>query len=161
MTTDLPGSIGPYQVEGLLGQGTMSWVFQATLPLLGDQAYAVKLLRERCKPREVSAFLGECTKVKRLGVHPHIVQIHFAGLDRRLRRYYVAMELVRGRSAAEVLEAAPGHQLPLEQVLQIGVQVASALEHAHQRGILHLDVKPSNIVLEAEGNLAKLTDFGS
>jgi predicted ATPase len=161
MAIELPSAIGPYRVEGLVGQGAASWVFQATLPLLGDQAYAVKLLRERCKPREISGFLGECSKVKRLGTHPHIVQLHFAGLDRRLRRYYVAMELVRGHTAAEVLEEAPGGQVPLEQALQIGVQVASALEHAHQRGILHLDVKPSNILWHEEEHLAKLTDFGS
>src|SRR5689334_13213572 len=79
-----PDHIGPYQVLGLLGQGTMSRVYRASLPLLGHQEYAVKLLRERCKPREVSGFLGECAKVKRLGTHPHIVPLYFAGRDRRL-----------------------------------------------------------------------------
>lgn len=156
-----PSQIGPYQVTGLLGQGAMSRVYRAKLALLGDQEYAIKLLRERCKPREVSGFLGECAKVKRLGTHPHIVPLYFAGRDRRLARYYVVMELVQGQTAAQLLNSSPAHQLPLEQALHIGVQVALALEHAHQRGILHLDVKPSNILVQEEGVLAKLTDFGS
>lgn len=157
----LPEHIGPYQVLDLLGQGTMSQVYRATLPLLGDQEYAVKLLRERCKRREITGFLGECARVKRLGTHPHIVPLYFAGLDRRMGRYYVAMELVQGWTTAELLAEAHGHYLPLEQVLQIGIQVASALEHAHERGILHLDVKPSNILWQAEEAIVKLTDFGS
>src|SRR5215467_7941278 len=89
--TSAPCSYWPYQVHGPLGQGTMSRVYRASLPLLGHQEYAVKLLRERCKPREVSTFLGECTKVKRLGTHPHLVPLYFAGRDRRLGRYYVVM----------------------------------------------------------------------
>ena len=139
----------------------MSRVYRASLPLLGHQEYAVKLLRERCKPAEVSTFLGECTKVKRLGTHPHLVSLYFAGRDRRLLRYYVAMELVQGPPATQVLAETPAHQLPVERAVRIALQVASGLAHAHQRGILHLDVKPSNILLEAEGDLAKLTDFGS
>lgn len=161
MTAALPERIGPYRVTGLLGQGAMSQVFRATLPLLGHQEYAVKLLRERCKPREVSAFLGECTNVKRLGTHPHIVPLYFAGRDRRLSRYYVVMELLQGATAARLLAEAPAHQLPVERAVRIAIQIALGLEHAHQRGLLHLDVKPSNILLEAEGALAKLGDFGS
>lgn len=156
-----PDRIGPYQVLGPLGQGAMSHVYRASLPLLGHQEYAVKLLRERCKPSEVSAFLGECTKVKRLGTHPHIVPLYFAGRDRRLGRYYVVMELIQGLTAAQLLAETPAHQLPVARAVRIATQVALGLEHAHQRGILHLDVKPSNILLEADGDRAKLTDFGS
>ncbi len=161
MSAELPRQIGPYQVLELLGQGSLSRVYRATLPLLGGQEFAVKLLRERCRRREVSGFLGECAKVKRLGTHPHIVPLYFAGYDRRLGRYYVAMELVPGSTAAHLLIEAPEGYLSIEQVLRMGSQVASALEHAHQRGILHLDVKPSNILWQPEGTLAKLTDFGS
>lgn len=156
-----PRQIGPYQVLELLGQGTMSLVYRATLPLLGGQEFAVKLLRERCKPGEVSGFLGECAKVKRLGTHPHIVPLYFAGRDQRLSRYYVAMELVQGPTLAQLLAEALEGQIPVELALLIGVQVASALEHAHQRGILHLDVKPSNILWQPKEALSKLTDFGS
>lgn len=98
-----PDQIDPYQVHGLLGQGTMSQVYRASLPLLGHQEYAVKLLRERCKPGEVSVFLGECSKVKRLGTSPHLVPLYFAGCDRRLGCYYVAMELVQGPTAPRCL----------------------------------------------------------
>src|SRR5690349_14521915 len=129
----LPIRIGPYKVSDQLGQGAFSQVYRASLPLLGHQEYAVKLLRERCKPREVGAFLGECTKVKRLGTHPHLVPIYFAGLDRRLGRYYVVMELIEGTTAAALLAKIPQHQLPLEQAVTLIIQVALGLEHAHQR----------------------------
>ena len=156
-----PRQIGPYRVISMLGQGAMGCVYRATLPLMGDQEYAVKLLWERCRPSEVSAFLGECSKVKRLGVHPQIILSHFAGRDRRLGRYYVVMELVNGPSAAQALAEAPGRQLPVEQALHIALHAAQGLEHAHQRGVLHLDVKPSNILIQAEEGIAKITDFGS
>ena len=58
MTTDLPSHIGSYLVTGLLGQGAVSRVYRARLPLLGEQEYAVKLLRAQCKAREISSF--EC-----------------------------------------------------------------------------------------------------
>jgi tetratricopeptide (TPR) repeat protein len=161
LTSSIPRQVGSYRVKEVLGQGATGCVYRATLPLMGDQEYAVKLLWERCRPREVSAFLGECGKVKRLGTHPHITLIHFAGRDRRLGRYYVALELVSGPTAGQLAAQAPGHQLPLEEALRVVLHAALALEHAHQRGVIHLDVKPSNILLQADEGIAKITDFGS
>ena len=161
MENTIPKSIGSYRIIGILGQGTMGCVYRAALPLMGGQEYAIKLLWDECKRTEVSAFLGECNKVKRLGVHPHILLIHFAGRDRRSRRYYVVMELVDGPSAAQLLDETPGRQLPLERVVRLAAQVSLGLEHAHQRGVLHLDVKPSNILIQRDGEMAKLADFGN
>ncbi|HLW03631.1 MAG TPA: tetratricopeptide repeat protein [Ktedonobacterales bacterium] len=161
MEETLPKTIGSYRVITLLGEGTMGAVYRARLPLMPEQDYAVKLLWERCKPKEVSTFLGECSKVKRLGTHPYLVPLHFAGRDRKLGRYYVAMEFVNGPTAAQLLNEMADRQLPLTDALRIALHGALGLEHAHQRGILHLDVKPSNILIQREGNLARLADFGN
>jgi tetratricopeptide (TPR) repeat protein len=161
MVDALPKTIGSYQVISLLGEGAMGAVYRARLSLMPEQDYAVKLLWERCKPKEVSAFLGECSKVKRLGTHPHLVPLHFAGRDRKLGRYYVAMEYVDGPTAAQFLNEIADRQLPFADALRIALHAALGLEHAHQRGILHLDVKPSNILIQREGKLARLADFGN
>lgn len=156
-----PTRIGPYRILELLGQGAFSRVYRASLSLLGNQEYALKILRERCKPREVQTLLGECSKVKLLGTHPHLVQFYFAGWDQRLKRYYVVMELIQGSNAQQLVDESPLRQLSLEQALSIAVQVAIGLEHAHARGVLHLDVKPSNILVQRDHLVAKLADFGN
>jgi hypothetical protein len=88
--------------------------------------------------------------------HPGIVVVHDVGRDEATGTLYIAFEYLEGRTLDE---AARGRALPPDEALRIGARVAEALHHAHQRGIVHRDVKPANVMLLASGQ-PKLMDFG-
>jgi hypothetical protein len=119
-----------------------------------DRAVAIKVLRPG-----VATLLGPERFLREIGIaaqlsHPHIVPLHDSG-DADGRLYYV-MPFVTGETLRERLDK--GGKLPLDQALHIIRQVASALSHAHGRGVIHRDIKPSNILL-SEG-FALVADFG-
>jgi len=87
--------------------------------------------------------------------HPHICVLHDIGSDGSNQTLYLVMELLEGETLAERIRRGP---LPLDELLSISVQVASALDKAHRQGIIHRDLKPSNVMLTKSG--AKLMDFG-
>jgi len=87
--------------------------------------------------------------------HPNIVVIHDVGHDQGL--YYIVMELLEGRTLKEIIELEGA--LPVERASRIVEQVADALDYAHERGLVHRDVKPANIFVGEDGH-ATLTDFG-
>ncbi|HSE50796.1 MAG TPA: serine/threonine-protein kinase, partial [Gemmatimonadales bacterium] len=144
---------GRYRVEHPVGQGGMGVVYLAH-DLKHDRAVAIKVLRPG-----VATLLGPERFLREIGIaaqlsHPHIVPLHDSGeADGRL--YYV-MPFVAGETLRERLDK--GGKLPPDQALHIIRQVASALSHAHGRGVIHRDIKPSNILL-SEG-FALVADFG-
>jgi serine/threonine-protein kinase len=150
---------GRYHLEALLGQGAFGQVFRARDELLGRRV-ALKLLRPGRASRkgDQERFLQEARTIAKLE-HPHIVPVHDAGiLD---GRPWMAMRLVEGRSLAALLIESGG--LSPAHALQCLIQVASALEHAHRRGIVHRDVKPSNLIVERVDEGREhfwLADFG-
>jgi hypothetical protein len=93
----------------------------------------------------------------RLGSHPHIVTAHDIGEEKG--QPYLIQEFMEGGSVEDLVDQAPDHRLPIDQCLQIASEVSQALQYAHERGIIHRDVKPGNIWLSREGH-AKLGDFG-
>ena len=144
---------GRYRVERPVGQGGMGVVYLAH-DLKHDRAVALKVLRPG-----VATLLGPERFLREIGIaaqlnHPHIVPLHDSG-DADGRLYYV-MPFVAGETLRERLDK--GGRLPLDQALHIIRQVASALSHAHGRGVIHRDIKPSNILL-SEG-FALVADFG-
>ncbi|HEX3650426.1 MAG TPA: serine/threonine-protein kinase [Pseudonocardiaceae bacterium] len=141
-----------YELRELIGQGGMAEVHRAHDRLL-DRRVAVKVFRRRDDPAAQSRFDDEAHALARLA-HPGLVAIFDVGAV--ADRPFLVMEFVEGTSLRARLLSGP---LPLDEVLRIGGVLADALAHAHHRGVVHRDVKPSNIMLDREG-LPHLTDFG-
>ena len=144
-----------YEIGALLGRGGMGAVYRARQKSL-DRPVAIKLLPFDLGVREDFAerFRREATALARLS-HPHIVAVHdFGQADDG--HFFMVMEYVEGTDLAARLRAGP---LPPEEALAIVRQVCEALEFAHARGVVHRDIKPGNILLDAAGRV-KVTDFG-
>lgn len=151
-----PGkTIGGYRLVESLGRGAMGEVFLGWHPDLQRTA-AIKVLRPDVASElyVVKRFLREGKLVAQLD-HPGIATIFDLGKERG--RYYTAMEFLQG-SDLEQLVKKEGPFAP-DRALAVARQVAEALDHAHTYGIVHRDVKPSNIILADDGS-ARLTDFG-
>ncbi len=148
--------IGRYRIEERLGEGAMADVYRAHDPEIG-RAIAIKILKPELRGNvEVAArFLREARAAGALS-HAHIVTIHDVGEVGGIP--YIAMELLDGVPLDQHI-AAQG-ALSLETALNLGIQLAGALDYAHAAGIVHRDIKPSNIMLCDGGQTAKLLDFG-
>jgi serine/threonine protein kinase/Tol biopolymer transport system component len=150
-----PGTkLGSYEIVALLGAGGMGEVYQARDCKLGRNV-AIKVLPAAFvhDPDRLSRFQREARILASLN-HPNIATIH--GLEQSDGMHYLVMELVPGQALSERLQSGP---LPAKEVLDLGIQVADALEVAHAQGIIHRDIKPANVVLTARGH-AKILDFG-
>jgi serine/threonine protein kinase len=148
------GTIGKYERLDVLGHGTSGVVYLAWDTLLRRQV-AIKEIR--AAGPELERVLEEARVLDRLGQHPHIVRIH--GVDYADGVILIDMELVRGRNLAEVLRERNGTPMPAQEAVRITLDVLDALAYAHERRIIHRDVKPANILMGQDGTV-KLTDFG-
>lgn len=149
-----PGArFGPYEIIAPLGAGGMGEVFRARDTRL-DREVAIKVLPEHLSANAESRarFEREAKAVSSLN-HPNICTLFDVG--REGDTDYLVMELVEGETLAERLERGA---LPVADVLQLGAQIAEALDRAHRAGIVHRDLKPGNVMLTKSG--AKLLDFG-
>ncbi len=154
-----PGSrFGAFEITGLIGVGGMGEVYRARDPQLGREV-AIKILpeRHRLNAEAQRRFEREARLLAALN-HPNIATLH------RLETVHDAqglvMELVAGEGLDERIARAPrGRGLPLDDTLQIAVQIAAALEAAHEGGVVHRDLKPANIKIRPDGTV-KVLDFG-
>ncbi|MET0275234.1 MAG: protein kinase, partial [Acidimicrobiia bacterium] len=144
---------GRYELEEQIGSGGMGEVYRAR-DLLLDRVVAVKRPTEPFAGSARERFRREARSAARLN-HPHVVAVYDTGDDGDSA--YLVMELVEGRSLREVLRE-QGTLTPMETA-RVGAQIADALAHAHSKGIVHRDVKPSNVLLTTTGSV-KVTDFG-
>jgi tetratricopeptide (TPR) repeat protein len=157
----VPRQLGDYRIEHELGRGGNGSVHAASDLRLGRKV-AIKLLHEdlAARPTTVARLLREGQMLARLD-HPGIVKVFEVGNHQG--RPWLAMEFITGASLAERIErlrADGGHSGDsLRQLVDLVAQVAAAIAHAHQAGIVHRDVKPSNILLR-DASTAVLTDFG-
>jgi serine/threonine-protein kinase len=143
-----------YELIGRVGAGGMSQVYAATDVRLGRKV-AVKTLSADVDDRRArDRFELEARSLSSF-VHPNAVTIFDAGFDGD--RPYLVMELVDGPALSELLRRQG--PLPVEDAVRIATQVLAALDAAHRRGLVHRDVKPSNILLGSDGR-ARLADFG-
>ena len=150
-----PGTaVGRYQVQSLLGSGGMGEVYKALDATLG-RPVALKVLRRELSgdPERLSRFLHEARAASALN-HPNILTIHEVG-DHEASRFLVS-EFVEGESVRQRLERG---SLTLREILDIGIQTASALSAAHAASIVHRDIKPDNLMLRPDGYV-KVLDFG-
>ncbi len=149
-------TLGDFRIIREVGRGGMGAVFEAEQLSLGRRV-ALKILRFGgfSDPQAIERFQREAETVAALH-HTNIVPIFNLGSERGVN--YYAMQFIEGRSLAEVL-AERKQPLPAEQVAEWALQAAEALAHAHQRGVVHRDVKPSNLLVDRENRLW-LTDFG-
>jgi serine/threonine protein kinase/formylglycine-generating enzyme required for sulfatase activity/predicted transcriptional regulator len=160
MNQDTPDDISQEHIGGFklldrISRGGMGAVYKA-LQVSMDRTVALKLLAQKYIDDEVfvERFLKEARAAARLS-HPNIVQAIDVGESEG--RYYFAMELVEGSTLSAILRKQ--ERMPPLEACGIIAQIGRALEHANHYGMLHLDVKPANIMLTPTG-LAKLADFG-
>lgn len=145
---------GRYQLNTTIGRGAMGEVWRAYDQMLGRPVAVKLLLAQGSDPTADSRFRLEAQTAGRLH-HPHVVGVlDFGEQDGRL---FLVMELVEGDSLARVLS--DDGPLPAERVAGIAAQAAAGLAVAHEQGIVHRDIKPGNLLLDAKGTV-KIGDFG-
>ncbi|HMJ00586.1 MAG TPA: protein kinase [Gaiellaceae bacterium] len=145
---------GRYELEKLVGSGGMSNVFRAHDRLL-ERTVALKILHEQYTRDEdyVERFRREARAVAQL-THPNIVTVIDRGEQEG--RQFIVFEYIDGENLKELSNRGP---LEVREAIRLTLQVARALAFAHERGLVHRDVKPQNVLLNEDGQ-AKVTDFG-
>jgi eukaryotic-like serine/threonine-protein kinase len=138
---------GPYEIIALLGAGGMGEVYEARDTRL-DRTVAIKI----CTGRFTERFEREARAISSLN-HPHICALYDIGREDSVE--FLVMEYLEGESLEARLRRGA---LPIEEALRIATQIASALDAAHRKGVIHRDLKPGNVMLTRGG--AKLLDFG-
>ena len=149
--------LGRYVIVEEIGQGAMGVVYKAVDPLI-DRTVAIKTINLDLSKEELAnfekRFQREVQSAGKLN-HPNIVTVYDVGRTEGVA--YMAMEFLEGKELREILDS--GVVLPVEKVMHIATQVAEGLGFAHEHGIVHRDVKPSNVMVLKNG-LVKITDFG-
>ena len=153
VTLAVGSRLGPYEVTAQIGVGGMGEVYRATDTRL-DRTVAIKVLPEHvASDSELRQRFEREAKTLAALSHPHICPVFDVGSQDGID--FLVMEDLQGETLAQRLTKGA---LPLEQALQVAIQIADALDKAHRKGIVHRDLKPGNIMLTKGG--AKLLDFG-
>ncbi|HKO04430.1 MAG TPA: protein kinase, partial [Candidatus Acidoferrales bacterium] len=152
-------TIGRYEIIEELGRGAMGVVYRARDTQIGRVVALKVVLTANASAQDIEKFKQrfhrEAQAAGRLS-HPGIVTIHDIAED-DAGQPYIVMEFVEGRPLNLLL--GPTAQVPLERLLDIGIQVAQALDYAHKNGVVHRDIKPPNILVTPDGRV-KIADFG-
>ncbi|MCX7933938.1 MAG: protein kinase [Planctomycetota bacterium] len=151
-TVQIPG----HELLEVIAEGGMGIIYRGRQVSM-DREVAIKILHPRYAQRRdfINRFIQEARSAGKLN-HPNIIQVHNVGKSGE-DCYYFTMELVRGATLTQRM--GNRETLSLATILEVGAKVADALEYAHQRGIIHRDVKPDNIIIADSGEI-KLADLG-
>lgn len=149
---------GSYAITSILGEGGMGRVYLAHNVLVSDKKYAIKVLKRELtnSPNFMKQFYDEAAHQAQLS-HPNIVEMYdyFKEGD----DYFLVLQYIEGRSLADIIDALQGRPMPEKQVLHIFKAVLTALNCAHEKAILHRDIKASNVVID-NSNRPLVLDFG-
>ncbi len=151
-----PWAVLGYRIIEQIGKGGMGTVYRARQVSM-DREVALKILPPRLAADKeyIRRFIQEARATGQLS-HPHIVRVYDVGHTKK-GVYYFSMELVEGQTLGDIMEKEG--QISSELAIRILREMASALEHAARKGLVHRDVKPENILID-ENHCAKLGDFG-
>ena len=157
-SSPVPKQIGPYRILDQLGKGGMGEVYVAEQSEPVKRRVALKLIKLGMDSREVVARFQQERQALALMAHDGIAKVHDVGTTERGQPYFV-MELVKGVPLDAFCDT---HKLDLKQRLALMQQVCAAVTHAHQKGVVHRDLKPGNVLVADEGGVphAKVIDFG-
>jgi serine/threonine protein kinase len=151
-------SVGPYRLLEILGEGGFGIVFLAEQEVPVRRRVALKVIKPGMDSREVVARFDAERQALALMDHPQIARVYDAGTTDRGRPYFV-MELVEGLPITRFCDA---KRLTVPERLKLFVQVCRAVEHAHQKGVIHRDLKPGNVLVALQDGqpVPKVIDFG-
>ena len=157
-TKPAPATLGKYQIRGVLGRGAMGTVYDGWDPVIGRRV-AIKTVR-LLDPDDAEAhdalarFKNEAQAAGRLS-HRNIVSVYDYGESDE--NAYIVMEFVEGQSLKQCLDA--GQRFPVAETVRIMEHLLAGLQYSHDRGVMHRDIKPGNVILAKDGRV-KLADFG-
>ncbi len=154
MTLDAGAQLGPYEITREIGRGGMGVVYLARDTKL-DRDVAIKALPPELAddPERMTRFEREAKVLAQLN-HTNIAGIH--GIEEQDGHKYLILEYVEGETLAERLDRGA---LPVDEALEIAIEIAAGVEAAHEADIIHRDLKPDNIKITPDGH-AKVLDFG-
>ncbi len=146
---------GRYEIKEIMGVGGMACVYKA-YDTIDDRIVAVKILKDEYMANEevTRRFKNESKAIAILS-HPNIVKVYDVSFGERFQ--YIVMEYVDGITLKEYIDQQK--EIPWKEAVHFTVQILRALQHAHDKGIIHRDIKPQNIMLLPDGTI-KVTDFG-
>src|SRR5712692_5962477 len=151
-------TLGRYNIERVLGKGAMGVVYEGFDPRLNRRVAIKTILKSHLDDSTAKdysmRFVREAQAVARLN-HPNIVQVHDFGEEGDIA--YLVMEFIRGKELKTLFDA--NERFDLKEVVRIMGELCDALDFAHTAGIIHRDIKPGNVMLDAQMR-TKLTDFG-
>ena len=149
---------GRYKIESILGRGGMGVVYRATDTQL-DETVAIKTLPGDVmtrSPEDLERFKREIRLARKI-THRNVLRTYDYGEAEGV--YFISMEYVRGYTLSELMDEAPQRQMPSRASVGISRQICRGLHAAHEQGIIHRDIKPQNVLIDAKGEV-KLMDFG-
>jgi eukaryotic-like serine/threonine-protein kinase len=147
-----------YRIEQILGRGGMGIVYKAVDTRL-DEVVAIKTLPGDVmtkSPEDLERFKREIRLARKI-THRNVLRTYDYGEAEGV--YFISMECVRGYTLAELLDEAENRQMPARPAVGIARQICRGLQAAHEQGIIHRDIKPQNVLIDAKGEV-KLMDFG-
>ena len=153
MSVAVGDRLGSYEIVGVIGAGGMGSVYRARDTRLG-RTVALKLVKDMAVDAHAGARLVREAQHASALNHPNICTIHEIGEANG--HVFIVMEYVEGRPLSELI---PQNGMPVDRAVRLAVQIADAVAHAHEHGILHRDLKPLNVVVTREGRI-KVLDFG-
>ena len=144
-----------YEIQELIGVGGMAYVYKA-YDIINDRTVAIKILKEEYLGNQdfMRRFKNESKAIAMLD-HPNIVKVFSVSFGDRMQ--YIVMEYIDGISLKEYMDRQ--ETVNQKEAIHFTVQILKALQHAHENGIIHRDIKPQNIMLLQDGTI-KVTDFG-